>query len=61
MQQSKSTRTRKGLLLSLFALGLVTAVAILPTQFQWEVNSQGKKGLIERTSSQDPEHSNNEE
>jgi hypothetical protein len=58
MQQSKSTRTRKGLLLSLFALGLVTAIAILPTQFQWEVNSQGKKGMIERTSSHDPELEN---
>src|SRR5690606_22917303 len=54
MQQSKSTRTRKGLLLSLFALGLVTAIAILPTQFQWEVSSQGKQGLIERTSTHVP-------
>jgi hypothetical protein len=55
MQQSKQTETRRGLWLSLFVLALVTAVAILPTQFDWEVSGQGKEsGLFQRTESHEP-------
>ncbi len=47
---SKSTETRLGLLVSFVVLALVAALAVIPTQFDWEVSSQGK-GLTQRTES----------
>ena len=46
--------TRKSLLLSLFVVGLLAALVILPYQFRSEAGSQGKnKGLNPRTESHD--------
>jgi hypothetical protein len=45
---SKGTGTRWGLLFSFVVLALVAAVAVVPTQFEWEASGQGK-GLHERT------------
>lgn len=50
MQHSTRTETRGSLLLSLFVLALVTTFFVLPTQLQWEVNSQGR-GIIQKTTS----------
>ncbi|MBK9164821.1 MAG: M36 family metallopeptidase [Acidobacteria bacterium] len=47
---SKGTGARWGLLLSFVVLALVAAVAVVPTQFDWEASGQGK-GLQERTAS----------
>src|SRR5512139_2090365 len=52
MQDSKRTETRRNVWLSLFGLGLVTALVILPAQFQWEVSGENK-GLFTRTVSHD--------
>jgi len=52
MQRRFNSETRKGLLLSLFILGLVTVLTILPTQFRSSAGSE--KGLIKRTVSADP-------
>ncbi len=52
MQNKSRFEGRSGLLITIFALALVTTLAVLPTQLQWEVNSQGK-GFIERTESHD--------
>lgn len=54
MQNKSRFEGRMGLLMTIFALALVTTLAVLPTQFQWEVNSQGK-GFIEQTTSHEPE------
>ncbi len=53
MQKSFAVKTRKGLFLSLFVLGLAAALIILPYQFSSEAGSGSKnrKGLIERTES----------
>ncbi len=49
MQNSESKRTRRSILLSLAGLALVTAITIVPTQFNMEASSSGD-GLIVRTS-----------
>jgi subtilisin-like proprotein convertase family protein len=53
MQKRFTAKTRKGVLLSLFVLGLVAALIVLPYQFSSEAGSKGnlKKGLFERTAS----------
>lgn len=54
MQKSSKAEARRSLLLSLFVLGLVSAVIVVPYQFQSEASSQGgKKGLFIRTESHD--------
>ncbi|HEY0427419.1 MAG TPA: M36 family metallopeptidase [Pyrinomonadaceae bacterium] len=53
MQKRFTAITRRGLLLSLFVLGLVAAIILVPSQFTSEAGSQKtmKKGLFERTES----------
>ena len=53
MQKSFTALTRRGVLLSLFVLGLVAALVYMPTQFRSEAGSQKtmKKGLFDRTES----------
>ena len=51
MQRRYKTETRKGLLLCLFVLGLVTALTILPYQFRSSAGAP--KGLLTRTVSAD--------
>ena len=56
MQKSSTAETRRGLLLSLFILGLVAALVVLPYQFRSEAGGQkssDNKGLIETTVSHD--------
>ena len=55
MQKSFSAKDRRGILLSLLFLGLVAALIFLPAQFVSEAgsNSNSKKGLLQRTTSQD--------
>ncbi len=53
MQNSQNKRTRRSVLLSLIGLALVTAVTVVPTQFQMEVSGEGK-GLFNRTESHEP-------
>ena len=53
MQRRKKTETRKGLLLCLFVLGMVTALTILPYQFR--SSATAPKGLVQRTVSADPD------
>ena len=52
MQNSFSAGTRRGLLLTLFVLGLVTALILVPSQFQSEAGGTGA-GLFPRTTSHD--------
>src|SRR4051812_48633481 len=52
MQHSSKSGTRSGLLLTLFVLGLVTALIIVPSQFRSEAG--GGAGLFVRTESADP-------
>jgi hypothetical protein len=51
MQKSFTALTRRGVLLSLFVLGLVAALVYMPSQFRSEAGNPGslKKGLFERT------------
>jgi hypothetical protein len=52
MQKRSMAETRKSVLLSLFVVGLLAALVILPYQFRSEAGSQGKnKGLFTRTES----------
>src|SRR6186713_439717 len=53
MQNSSLPGTRRGLLLTLFFLGVVTALILVPSQFRSEAVSKGE-GLFTRTSSADP-------
>ncbi len=53
MQNSQKRRTQRSVLLSLIGLALVTAVTVVPTQFQMEVSGEGK-GLFTRTESHEP-------
>lgn len=53
MQNSQNKRARRSVLLSLIGLALVTAVTVVPTQFQMEVSGEGK-GLFTRTESHEP-------
>jgi hypothetical protein len=54
MQNNRVTGTRRSLLLSLFVLGLVTALVILPSQFRSNAGSQKSgDGLFTRTVSQE--------
>ncbi len=55
MQKSFSTKDRRSLLFSLLFLGLVAALIFVPAQFisQAGGNSNAKKGLLQRTTSQD--------
>ena len=52
MQNSSNGETRVGLLFSLFVLGLLTALILVPTQFRSEAVTTGK-GLFTRTVSED--------
>jgi len=53
MQKRFTAITRKSVLLSLFVLGLIAALIVLPSQFNSEAGSKSlKKGLFERTESQ---------
>ncbi|HEX9961606.1 MAG TPA: hypothetical protein VGB00_11770, partial [Pyrinomonadaceae bacterium] len=54
MQKSSTAETRRGLLLSLFVLGLVAALVILPYQFRSEAGAKknSQKGSIDKTTSQ---------
>src|SRR5687767_3217880 len=52
MQNSSFAGTRRGLLITLFILGLVTALVLLPTQFSSEAVEKGE-GLFTRTVSHD--------
>jgi len=54
MQNSSNSGTRRGLLLTLFILGLVTVLIVVPSQFRPEAGANAGEGLIERTVS----HSN---
>jgi hypothetical protein len=52
MQKSSTAENRRGLLLSLFVLGLVAVLVILPYQFRSAAGGQkgsDKKGLVEKT------------
>ena len=53
MQNSSDRKASIGLLFTLFFLSLVTALVLIPTQFQTEAVSAGK-GLFPRTTSDDP-------
>jgi hypothetical protein len=48
MQISSKTGTRRGLLFTLFLLGVVTALILIPTQFRSEAGAGGE-GLFVRT------------
>lgn len=53
MQKSFTTKDRRSLLFSLLFLGLVAALIFVPAQFISKAGSNVKKGLVQRTSSQD--------
>ena len=53
MQKSSYADTRRSILLSLFVLGMITALIVLPSTFQSEA-SKKSGGLFERTSAEDP-------
>ena len=53
MQNSSDAGIRRGLLLTLFLLGLATFLVLVPLQFESEVAAKGK-GLFEQTTSNDP-------
>src|SRR5688572_9286900 len=53
MQNSSFAETRRGILITLFILGLVTALVLLPTQFRSEAGMEKGEGLFTRTSSED--------
>jgi hypothetical protein len=52
MEKRSNEGSRRSLFLSLFVLGLVTVIAVLPYQFGSK--AAGKKGLVQRTESADP-------
>jgi hypothetical protein len=52
MQNSSKRETRRGLLLTLLILGMMTALIVVPSQFQSK--AVGGAGLIQRTTSEDP-------
>src|SRR5688572_4772706 len=54
MQNSSFAETRRGLLITLFILGLVTTLVLLPTQFRSEAGVEKGEGLFTRTTSEDP-------
>ena len=54
MQNSSLPGTRRGLLLPILILGVVTALTLVPSQFRSEAVSKGE-GLFTRTQSADPE------
>src|SRR5688572_4562124 len=54
MQNSSISETRRGLLLTLFILGLVTALVLVPSQFRPEAGAKAGEGLYTRTVSADP-------
>src|SRR5687767_771899 len=49
MQNSSFAGTRRGLLITLFFLGLVTALVVLPIQFSSEAGAEPGEGLFTRT------------
>src|SRR5687768_1004917 len=49
MQNSSFRETRSGLLLTLFVLGLVTALILVPSQFRSEAGVAKGEGLLGRT------------
>ncbi len=51
MQKSDFRETRRGLLLTLFILGVVTALILVPSQFRSEAGVASGDGLLERTAS----------
>src|SRR5687767_3058667 len=53
MQNSSFRETRLGLLITLFSLGLVTTLILIPSQFRSEAGNTGD-GLYTRTQSADP-------
>jgi hypothetical protein len=53
MQNSSFSGTRRGLLLTLFILGLVTVLILVPSQFRPEAGAKKGEGLFTRTVSQD--------
>lgn len=54
MQNSSKPGARLGLLLSLFVLGLIAAIVVIPSQFRSEAGRQKTgEGLLTRTTSQD--------
>lgn len=53
MQNSSLKETRRGLLLTLFLLGLVTALILVPSQYPSEAGSKSGSGLFSRTTVQD--------
>ena len=54
MQNSSFRETRWGLFVTLFVLGLVTSLILIPSQFTSEANVATGEGLFERTKSHDP-------
>ncbi len=54
MSMRSITETRKGLLLSLFVLGMVTAVIVAPFKLGANAASEKAKGLFKRTTTADP-------
>src|SRR5688500_4030134 len=53
MQNSSLLGTHRGLLLTLFILGLVTALIVVPSQFRSEAGAKKGEGLFPRTTSQE--------
>src|SRR5688500_17559204 len=53
MQNSSIRETRRGLLLTLFVLGIVTALILVPSQFRSEAGVAKGDGLFARTVSHD--------
>ena len=53
MQNSSKSGTRRGLLLTLLVLGVVTALILVPSQFRPEAGAKKGEGLFVRTSSHD--------
>ena len=54
MQNSSFRETRLGLLVTLFTLGLVTTLILIPSQFRSEANVATGEGLLARTTTHDP-------
>jgi hypothetical protein len=53
MQNSSFSGTRRGLLLTLFILGVVTVLIVVPSQFRPEAGAKKGEGLFTRTVTQD--------
>ena len=54
MQNSSLRETRRGLLLTLVVLGLVTALILVPSQFRSEAGIASGEGLVVRTTTHEP-------